>query len=286
MRDKNWLASKSLSSIELICAIYEEGSVSKAAEVLGVSQPTASRILNEFRENLGDDLFIYTSNSMEPTSYCQSLYPFYKEAIEQLSAAGNLHRKLDDVYRTLKIRLDCVEYYAQVISPRLFDSVSEYIEELYIENNVIPNTEHSAERLVKDIKSRRTDFIITDNPALDDSLKRKKIIKDDWALIKPREFPLEDLPFLRTGYDTVDKTFSDYEAKGALTSFNALIEHVASGIGFSAVPQRLVSFETSIETSPLNCKPYQLYLYWRPEKSADKRADLFRKAILKECDSL
>jgi DNA-binding transcriptional LysR family regulator len=53
----------------LICldALIAERSVTKAAERLGVSQPTVSRILGQLRELANDPLLVRTARGMEPT---------------------------------------------------------------------------------------------------------------------------------------------------------------------------------------------------------------------------
>ena len=48
-------------------AIYTEGSLTKAAEVVGITQPAVSNALARLRERFNDDLFIRTGTGMVPT---------------------------------------------------------------------------------------------------------------------------------------------------------------------------------------------------------------------------
>jgi DNA-binding transcriptional LysR family regulator len=56
-----------LNLLPIVLALYEERSVSRAAERLGVSQPTLSGSLARLREALHDALFIRSGGAMEPT---------------------------------------------------------------------------------------------------------------------------------------------------------------------------------------------------------------------------
>lgn len=67
--------------------IYRTGSVSKAAENLGVSQPGISTTLARLREHFGDRLFVRTSQGMEPTPHAQQLIYLVDTAREHLQHA-------------------------------------------------------------------------------------------------------------------------------------------------------------------------------------------------------
>ncbi len=56
-----------LNLLQLLPVLAEEKSVTKAAERLFMSQSAFSHALNRAREQLGDPLFIRTSQGMEST---------------------------------------------------------------------------------------------------------------------------------------------------------------------------------------------------------------------------
>lgn len=63
-----------LRHIEVFHAIMSAGSVSKAAERLRTSQPTASRLLAELERSVGFALFIRDKRSISPTPEARDLY--------------------------------------------------------------------------------------------------------------------------------------------------------------------------------------------------------------------
>ena len=62
-----------LNLIKMFDAMMEARSVSRAAEILGVSQSAVSHALARLRGMVGDPLFVRTGNRMEPTARAQRL---------------------------------------------------------------------------------------------------------------------------------------------------------------------------------------------------------------------
>lgn len=68
--------------------IYSTGSITRAAENLGMAQPTVSTALAKLRRHFGDQLFIRTLQGMEPTSHASQI-------LEDVQAASTaLHNAL------------------------------------------------------------------------------------------------------------------------------------------------------------------------------------------------
>ena len=58
-----------LNLFVVLNAIYTEGSLTKAAEVVGITQPAVSNALARLREKFDDDLFIMMMEEMLGISY-------------------------------------------------------------------------------------------------------------------------------------------------------------------------------------------------------------------------
>jgi DNA-binding transcriptional LysR family regulator len=56
-----------LNLFSVVVALYQEGTVTKAAAKVGVTQPTISKALKKLRSRFGDELFVQTTHGMEPT---------------------------------------------------------------------------------------------------------------------------------------------------------------------------------------------------------------------------
>lgn len=63
-----------LRQIEVFYAVYSAGSISKAGELLGVSQPAVSKVLRHTEDSLGYALFERTSTGLVPTREAAELF--------------------------------------------------------------------------------------------------------------------------------------------------------------------------------------------------------------------
>jgi DNA-binding transcriptional LysR family regulator len=62
-----------LNLLVVLSELLAQGTASKAAKSLGMSQPAVSNALNRLRKMLGDDLFLRTSKGLTPTRFAENL---------------------------------------------------------------------------------------------------------------------------------------------------------------------------------------------------------------------
>ena len=67
------ISSFDLNLFVILNAIYTEGSLTKAAEVVGITQPAVSNALSRLREKFDDDLFVRTGTGMVPTQKTENI---------------------------------------------------------------------------------------------------------------------------------------------------------------------------------------------------------------------
>jgi DNA-binding transcriptional LysR family regulator len=70
--------------LQLFAVLYSTRSVSKSADLMGLSQPTVSVWLGKLREQLGDDLFVRTGGGMLPTKRADELIGHVSTALDAL----------------------------------------------------------------------------------------------------------------------------------------------------------------------------------------------------------
>lgn len=75
-----------LNLLRLFAVIYEEGSLSAAAQRLHLTQPTVSHSCNKLRRHYGDPLFIRNGRGVTPSTFADSLY---QSIAEHLTAMEN-----------------------------------------------------------------------------------------------------------------------------------------------------------------------------------------------------
>src|SRR5687768_13713354 len=88
------MKSPDLNLLPIAFALYDELSVSRAARVLGMSQPAVSMALRRLRETFHDPLFVSVPTGIVPTPRAHALVRSARPLVEQLQE--NL--KTDEVF--------------------------------------------------------------------------------------------------------------------------------------------------------------------------------------------
>jgi DNA-binding transcriptional LysR family regulator len=94
-----------IEALRLFLAIYKGGSVSRAAESLGVSQSGASTALARLRQHFNDELFIKTAHGMKPTVKSVSLSVIVKALIQSADELEACERIFDPYSSTDEFRI-------------------------------------------------------------------------------------------------------------------------------------------------------------------------------------
>lgn len=81
--------------LRLFDALFATGSVTKAAERLGQSQPTVSMWLSRLRQDLDDPLFVRTPDGMLPTPRAEALIGTARQALDSLRRLSEMRSDFD-----------------------------------------------------------------------------------------------------------------------------------------------------------------------------------------------
>ena len=96
-----------LNLFVILNAIYTEGSLTKAAEVVGITQPAVSNALSRLREKFNDDLFVRTGSGMVPTQKTENIINDIQSALTLMQQRVNEPDTFDaeNTTRTFKLSL-------------------------------------------------------------------------------------------------------------------------------------------------------------------------------------
>lgn len=84
---------------KVFCVVAENGSFSKAAEKLYISQPAITQTIKKLEEQLGGKLFYRNNNGVSLTEEGKHLYEYIKdsmEIIENATSKFNQYKNLDE----------------------------------------------------------------------------------------------------------------------------------------------------------------------------------------------
>ena len=78
-----------LNLFVILNSIYTEGSLTKAAEVVGITQPAVSNALSRLREKFDDELFVRTGSGMVPTQKTENIIKDIQNALQLMQKSVN-----------------------------------------------------------------------------------------------------------------------------------------------------------------------------------------------------
>jgi DNA-binding transcriptional LysR family regulator len=111
-----------LNLLRVFDAVMAEGSLTRAAESLAMTQPAVSHAVKRLRTSLGEDLFVRTAFGMRPTPRAQQLWPQVREALVALRQAL-APDDFDPARDPVNFRLAMADATAVQISPGLVEAI-------------------------------------------------------------------------------------------------------------------------------------------------------------------
>ena len=76
-----------LNLLRVFDTVMAEGSITRAAERLAMTQPAVSNALKRLRDSVGEDLLTRAARGVAPTAFGEALWPQVRSALGQLRAA-------------------------------------------------------------------------------------------------------------------------------------------------------------------------------------------------------
>jgi DNA-binding transcriptional LysR family regulator len=114
-----------LNLIPYLVAMDEHRSVSRAARLLGVSQPRVSSALGRLREYFNDPLYVRTARGMQPTPRAEALVPAAREALERIQKGMVETQRFDPATTTDMFSIALSDVGEIVFLPRLLRAFAE-----------------------------------------------------------------------------------------------------------------------------------------------------------------
>lgn len=113
-----------MNLVKVFVAIYEQESVSGAADILNITQPSVSYALKKMRDELNDELFVRQNTGMKPTRQAIDIYRTFSKAVGEIDAVVASRKSFD--YRTSRHKFviamsDLGEHY---YLPQIFREIS------------------------------------------------------------------------------------------------------------------------------------------------------------------
>ncbi len=135
-----------LNLLRIFDAVMAEGSLTRAAVALSMTQPAVSHALRRLRDGLGQELFVRVAHGVRPTPHAETLWPQVRAALgtlRQALAPGDFDPRRDEV----QLRIAMADATAALLAPPLVARIER--DEALVNLRVLPLTTRDPRRLVE-----------------------------------------------------------------------------------------------------------------------------------------
>ncbi len=162
-----------LNLLVIFNAIYIEGSLTKAGELVGITQPAVSSALARLREYFDDQLFIRVGQGVKPTAKTENIIIHVRDALSILQRSLEKPDSFDPAVSSRKFRLSLNDISEGRVLPILMQKVHE----------LAPNVRLSSyytgrEDLKHAMASNEVSFAVDPFPPSDSEIKKELIFED------------------------------------------------------------------------------------------------------------
>lgn len=165
-------------------AIYNERNLTKAANILCITQPAVSNALKRFRAAVNDQLFIRTPTGMAPTPVAESMITQVQQAIQLLDLSITSNQLFDPKSAEKNFVFNMNDMVEIMLLPSLMSLLSERAPNASLETTQIDRS-----NIEKELTSGELDFAIDIPHVASPQLKQRVLIKDRYVCVARKDHP-------------------------------------------------------------------------------------------------
>jgi len=259
--------------------------MSRAAERLGVTQPTLSHSLKKIEEDVGYELFLRSKKGMSLTPAGQKLYEKVRELLQLWeSTLTSVHDEVEEVAG--KIRLGCHSAVAQYTLPAFFPQLLSQFPKLKI-----ALTHGLSRHMTEMVVSSQLDVAIAVNPQPHPDLVIKELARDQVTVWMPKGCQNKDVLLVDANLLQSQDILSRMAKKGLHfertiegTSLEVIAQLMCAGTGCGILPERVVKAFKDLKAIPVKDAPVfedRVCAVYKPEFRKLKRGESFLSALYK-----
>jgi DNA-binding transcriptional LysR family regulator len=261
-----------LNRLRVFRAVWEHRNVSRAAENLGVSQPTVSHALRELRAHYKDRIFVRCPGGVMPTPLAETLARQIGQALAMLEQGLDVRGEFDASASRREFTIVMTDIAEAIILPRILDSCRRTAPAVAFRAVQLPT-----ESVLSALRDGAADVAIGFSPALRASLLHRSLFRSEYACIASASHPrirdrLTREDFVRerhavaqaqgTGHHAVE---SALQRMGLLDSIGARVPHflalppiVAASDMIATIPRPLAELMLPVAAVRVHAVPIRL----------------------------
>jgi DNA-binding transcriptional LysR family regulator len=166
-------------------AIYTEANLTRAGQIVGITQPAVSNALARLRETFNDPLFVRTAQGMVPTPMAQNIIGPVRNALQLLRVSVQESRTFNPAQANKTYRISMTDLTETVILPLLFQRLRRLAPTVQIESFLAKRRETT-----KELAAGRLDFAVDAPLNTDPQVRHVKLMEDRYVCAMRRGHPL------------------------------------------------------------------------------------------------
>ena len=179
------ISSFDLNLFVILNAIYTEGSLTKAAEVVGITQPAVSNALSRLRERFDDDLFIRTGSGMVPTQKTENIISDIQNALSLMQQSVNEPDTFDPKLSNRNFKLSLGDVSEGRVLPYIMNEIDKNAPFVSMGSYAYSRSDQ-----VHALATHNLDFVVDPIIPASEEINSYKVFEDDFVAIHRDDHPL------------------------------------------------------------------------------------------------
>lgn len=280
-------------------AIYREGSITRAATQINLTQPAVSHALSRLREAYGDQLFVRSGNRMVPTPLTRSIIQPVREALGQLQTTFTAPQQFDPATNSKQVVLAMRGVVESVLLPELVAELEAQAPLLQLGSVRVPRREMESE-----LASGRLDLAFDALLPMGANIRHAVLMEDDFVVVsRSMHSRLDNGLDLKTYLDLRHVVVSSRRSGPVVEDFElgrlgyhrriglrcqnyfVALGAVANSQLLLTVPESYVQrnqhyHDLQVWPMPVELKPISGYMYWHDSVEEDPANQWLRQLVL------
>ncbi|QGZ31602.1 LysR family transcriptional regulator [Stutzerimonas stutzeri] len=276
-------------------AIYTEANLTRAGQIVGITQPAVSNALARLRETFNDPLFVRTAQGMVPTPMAQNIIGPVRNALQLLRVSVQESRTFNPLQANKTFRISMTDLTEAVVLPPLFQRLRRLAPNVKIESMLAKRRETT-----KELAAGRLDFAMDAPLNTDPQVRHVKLLEDRYVCAMRRGHPLAKdklsveeylslshihISSRRSGLGMIDLALGKMgqQRKIALRSQHYMmatqvIQHTDMAV---TVPERFARRHDLHQVPlPVDIPPLETHIYWHESTDQDPANRWMREQMI------
>lgn len=294
-----------LNLYHVLKSIFEEGSITAAAQRLHLTQPAVSHALSRLRQSYQDELFVRQGRKMVATPLVYSMMPKIDRALALLDDTLETPPQFDIQQHAQTMQLGCRDILESLFLPGLMQDLAQNTPNIRLHSRHV-----TLANIEKMLAGGEIDVVLDVLTPVGEQISRQQIIAEKFVLVCRKAHPILNQPITLARYlsyphtritvkdadvDIVDMALAKHGASRQILlrceHFFAAISAVAQSDLIITVPQ---TFAKSLQNQmaitlcdlPFDTPELPIYMYWHENNTTNPVNSWFREKLVTVAEEL